>query len=106
MAIEQFFLETEVNSKVGDMIKDVNQQTDPRFASITDIAIQRRAQGPWYKVDVNMIELLQIMQTGEYDEDKITAVRVLEIKLDTGEEVHFIYDFILLHTERNPWRMV
>jgi hypothetical protein len=94
--------------RVESVIKVANVQTEPKFSHIRTLDIQRRANGPWYGVEVNMIEMLQILQTGEYDEQPVTAVRIFEMQTENADMdvVYFIYDFVRLHTEQNPWRMM
>lgn len=94
--------------RMNQTIRKATEMTDPKFSLIRTVDIQRRANGPWYTVEVNMIEMLQILQTGEYDEEKVTAVRIyqMEVENEAEDKVYLIYDFINLHTEKNPWRML
>lgn len=108
MSINSTVAVCDPESAVQQTIKAAQMHTDQKFSTITDVSIQFRVNGPWYKVDVNMIELMQILQTAEFDEQKLTAVKIFEVQTNNEDMdvVHFIYDFVNLHTEKNPWRMV
>lgn len=103
-------METVKNEDVGaaNLIKSVVRDTQPKFDSISDFEITYTDNGRWHKVDLNMHEFLNVLRTGELDERKVCAVKVLVVTSgnEHDDTIAFIYDFVLLHTERNPWRMV
>lgn len=93
-------------SPIDVVIKEAGMQSEPRFGTITEVAIQQRANGPWYTVRVNLLEFLTVLQSGEFDNKPLTAVQVCEVTADNEDRVAFIYDFMNLHTDKNPWRIL
>lgn len=81
------------------------QEAAPKFATIFEAEFTYKEGGVWHKVEVNAAEYLEILRTGEVDGRQICALSVCEVKADDGDKIRYIYDFILLHTSRNPWRM-
>ena len=64
--------------------------------------------GRWNTVQVTWNEYVKMLQTGELDGQKICAVSVNEATNEnedgTKDVLRVVYDFVLMHTGRNPWR--
>jgi|SRR6188768_1435657 len=78
---------------------------DPKFGNITEITMQFRVGGPWYTADLKMPEILSLLQTGEFDGQKVIAVEIFNVTSADTDPTKFIYNFMALNTGKNPWGM-
>lgn len=97
-----------VDAAAANTINTAIKATQPKFDAISDFQVTYRDGGRWNSVDLTMTEFMNVLRTGELDERKVCAVKVLVVNSgnEDGDLISFVYDFILLHTERNPWRMI
>lgn len=101
---------TELEEKVTGVMKTAITESSPKFDEIFPVDIQYTANGRWHTVEVSGKEYLAMLQNGFLDEKQITAVCVNEINVtladDSTEKLRIVYDFVLKHQERDPWRYV
>lgn len=95
----------EVSDKVSNVVHGAIKETEGRFDNFTRVSIQYRADGKWHDVELSCRELLNLLHTGTYDERQVVAVECVVVTADE-DQVRFVYDFMNLHTEKNPWRML
>lgn len=92
---------------VTKVLETAVKETLPKYATIINISFIYEMGGRWHSIDVNFHEYLEILQTATVDGKQICAVEVSVTNCDNeeGDKVKMIYDFVLLNTGRNPWRM-
>lgn len=88
--------------------KAVMKDVQPKFDTIVNVAFTYDEGGRWHNIDVTLNEYLRILQTGYVDNRQVCAIEVslTDVDNEAGDKVKMIYDFRLLHTEKNPWRML
>lgn len=91
------------------IIKQAIVAVAPKFDEIISVDFTYQEGGYWHSVDITWKDWLKIMQTGEFEDRKLAAICPCEqkITLEDGSEqkIRLIYDFVLLNTNRNPWRL-
>jgi hypothetical protein len=95
--------QSELPAAVTKIVKDAQ----PKFDNFITVSITYTEGGRWHDVQITFKEYLALLQTGELDGRQVCAVEILvyDCKDDEGNDVKLIYDFVLKHTERDPWRM-
>lgn len=91
------------------MAQEIAKKVEPsKFDTIISVGVTYEEGGRWHNVDLNFREYLKLLQTGELDEKKVCAVEVSLTNCENaeGDKIRMVYDFVHLHTERNPWRML
>lgn len=95
---------------VDKVVRTAIKETVPKFDNIFRVDVLFKEGGRWYTVDVNAHEFLKILQSGEFEDRQLTGVSVVEMNTEltdgSTETVRFVYDFVLKHTEHDPWRIV
>lgn len=101
---------TAIDPLVAATINTALEATVPKLDELITISVTYDNKGRWHDVQVSFREYLDLLHTGELDERKICAVEIYTYPIDvesedeTDKRVKMIYDFVQLHTERNPWR--
>lgn len=93
---------------VDKVVTKAAQETRPKFDTILSVAFTYVDGGLWHSIDVNFKEYLEILQTGHVEGKPIAAVELSVTDCDNADrdKVKMIYDFVRLHTEQNPFRMI
>ncbi len=85
-------------------------QAQTKFATICCLKFTYTDGGRWHEIEVSCLEMLDILKTGAVDGKQICAVEIVtvnpESEEDPYERVRFVYDFVALNTNKNPWRML
>jgi hypothetical protein len=95
--------QSELPAAVTKIVKDAQ----PKFDNFITVSITYTEGGRWHDVQLTFKEYLALLQSGELDKRQVCAVELFDYNCRDEEEnsVKMIYDFVLKHTERDPWRM-
>lgn len=97
-------------NQANTLIDKSVKESQPKFAGILSVGFTYVDGGRWHRIEVNFLEYMEIMRTGHIDDKPICAVVISEneIENDKGfeEKVRVVYDFVLFHQGKNPWRLL
>lgn len=97
-----------MDNSAMQLAKNIVQQAQPKFDEVITVEFKYTIDGLWHRVAVNFKEYLDILKSGTVDGRPIVYVEISETTIDNEaqDKVKVIYDFTLLHTGGNPWRLV
>jgi hypothetical protein len=95
-------------AQANKVVDNIVKESQPKFDTIINVTFTYIDGGRWHSVEMNMKEYLDVLQTGIIEGKQICAMEVSTTNADNDEEdkIKMIYDFVALHTGKNPWRMV
>lgn len=103
-------IETDMDTGVvSKVIAKVQRDTAPKFDNLFNVDLMYVTDGHWHSVEMTAKTYLSILQSGEFEGRQLVATSVSEVNTEltdgSTEKVRFIYDFVRLNTNQNPWRI-
>lgn len=98
----------EINAGVSTMVNKAVRNTLPKFDTIIPVSFQYEVDGRWFSIECTMREYEQMLVTGHLDNKPLATVEVsiTDCGNAEGDKIKMIYDFVKLHTNQCPWRMI
>lgn len=94
-------------------VKKAIKEVAPKFDEVQSVDVLFTEGGRWHTIEVTWNEYLAMLQNGSYIDGiktvQLAAICVNEVNIEledgSTEKIRMIYDFVLKHTEQDPWRM-
>lgn len=97
-----------INSGVTKMVSKAVQNALPKFDTIIAVSFQYESDGRWFSIECTMREYEAMLVSGHLDDKPLATIEVSTTNVDNadGDKIRMIYDFVKLHTNQCPWRMI
>lgn len=97
-----------INNGVSSMLSKSLRDTLPKFDTTIQASFQYESAGRWFSIDCTMREYEAMLVTGHLDDKPLAAIEVSTTNVgnEAGDKIRMIYDFVKLHTNQCPWRML
>lgn len=106
-------IEQDAFAPIDNVVKKAIKQVAPKFDNIQMVDVLYVEGGRWHTIELTWHEYIAALQNGTVmdgvESCKLAAICVNEVNIDledgSTEKIRMVYDFVLKHTERDPWRM-